>query len=206
MAIPKRRGTKIQRIVLSNPMSTSHYLTNQFLIAMPSMGDPNFAQSVALVCEHSARGALGLIVNKPLPMRMSEIFEQMDIDVPDSPLRNCPVLRGGPMQTDRGFVVHPAQGTWDSTLIISDTLHVTTSRDILHAMSEGTGPSNAVLALGYAGWDGGQLEAEIRANSWLNAPIDTSIIFDLPFESRWQAAGRLLGIELSRLSSLSGNA
>jgi len=170
------------------------------------MGDPNFAQSVALVCEHSARGALGLIVNKPLPMRMSEIFEQMDIDVPDSQLRNCPVLRGGPMQTDRGFVVHPAQGTWDSTLIISDTLHVTTSRDILHAMSQGTGPSNAVLALGYAGWDGGQLEAEIRANSWLNAPIDTSIIFDLPFESRWQAAGRLLGIELSRLSSLSGNA
>ncbi len=187
-------------------MSTSHYLTNQFLIAMPSMSDSNFAQTVALVCEHSARGALGLIVNKPLPMRMSEIFEQMDIGLPDSQIRNSPVLRGGPMQSDRGFVVHPAQGAWDSTLIISDTLHVTTSRDILNAMSQGAGPSNAVLALGYAGWDGGQLEAEIRANSWLNAPIDTRIIFDLPFESRWQAAGRLLGIELSRLSSLSGNA
>jgi putative transcriptional regulator len=116
------------------------------------------------------------------------------------------VLRGGPMQTDRGFVVHQAGGEWDSTLKVSDTLHVTTSRDILTAMARGEGPSQAVIALGYAGWDGGQLEDEIRANAWLSAPVDSSLIFELPFESRWEAAGRLLGVDLGRISSISGNA
>jgi len=187
-------------------MSGAEYLTNQLLIAMPTMGDPNFAQTVALVCDHSARGALGLILNKPLPMRMSEIFEQLEIELPGGPLRERHVLRGGPMQTDRGFVVHRAGGEWDSTLKVSDTIHVTTSRDILAAMARGEGPAEAVVALGYAGWDGGQLEDEIKANAWLSAPVDCGIIFDLPFESRWQAAGRLLGVELSRISSISGNA
>jgi putative transcriptional regulator len=182
------------------------YLTNQLLIAMPMMGDPNFAQTVTLVCDHSARGALGLILNKPLPMRMREIFEQLEIELPGGPLRESQVLRGGPMQTDRGFVVHPAGGEWDSTLKVSDTLHVTTSRDILAAMARGEGPSQAVIALGYAGWDGGQLEDEIRANAWLSAPVDSSIIFDTPFESRWQAAGRLLGVDLALISPISGNA
>jgi putative transcriptional regulator len=182
------------------------YLTNQLLIAMPAMGDPNFSQTVALVCEHSARGALGLILNKPLPMRMSEVFDQLEINIVEGPLNGRPVLRGGPMQTDRGFVVHRAGGDWDSTLKVSDTIHVTTSRDILAAMAQGFGPVEAVVALGYAGWDGGQLEDEIRANAWLNAPVDSGIIFDLPFESRWEAAGRLLGVELTRISPISGNA
>jgi putative transcriptional regulator len=187
-------------------MSDSGYLTNQLLIAMPSMGDPNFAQVVALVCDHNERGALGLILNKPLPMRMAEIFEQLEIELERGPLSERHVLRGGPMQTDRGFVVHRAGGEWDSTLKVSETLHVTTSRDILAAMARGQGPDEAVVALGYAGWDGGQLEDEIRANAWLNAPVEAGIIFDLPFESRWQAAGRLLGVELSRISPISGNA
>lgn len=182
------------------------YLTNQLLIAMPAMGDPNFAQTVTLVCDHSARGALGLILNKPLPMRMSEIFEQLEIELPGGPLRESQVLRGGPMQTDRGFVVHCAAGEWDSTLKVSDTIHVTTSRDILAAMARGEGPSQAVIALGYAGWDGGQLEDEIRANAWLSAPVDSSIIFGMPFESRWEAAGRLLGVDLALISPISGNA
>jgi putative transcriptional regulator len=186
-------------------MSDSGYLTNQLLIAMPSMGDPNFAQTVALVCEHSAAGALGLILNKPLPMRMGEIFEQLEIELKLGPLRDRQVLRGGPMQTDRGFVVHPAFGKWDSTLEVSDALHVTTSRDILAAMARDEGPKEAVIALGYAGWDRGQLEDEIRANVWLNAPVDLGLIFDLPFESRWHAAARLLGVELSRVSP-GGNA
>jgi len=116
------------------------------------------------------------------------------------------VLRGGPMQTDRGFVVHRAGGEWDSTLKVSDSIHVTTSRDILAAMARGEGPAEAVVALGYAGWGGGQLEDEIRANAWLSAPVDPDLIFDLPFESRWHAAGRLLGVELSRISPISGNA
>jgi putative transcriptional regulator len=187
-------------------MSDADYLTNQLLIAMPAMGDANFAQTVALVCDHSARGALGLILNKPLEMRMSEIFEQLEIELPSGPLSERQVLRGGPMQTDRGFVVHRAGGKWDSTLEVSDTIHVTTSRDILAAMARGEGPQEAVVALGYAGWDEGQLEDEIRANAWLSAPVDCGIIFDLPFESRWQAAGRLLGVELSRISAISGNA
>jgi len=187
-------------------MSDSGYLTNQLLIAMPNMGDPNFAQTVALVCDHSPRGALGLILNKPLPMRMGEIFEQLEIEISVGPLRERQVLRGGPMQTDRGFVVHRAGGEWDSTLKVSELLHVTTSRDILAAMARGQGPNEAVVALGYAGWDGGQLEHEIRANAWLSAPVDLGLIFDLPFESRWQAAARLLGVELSRISPIGGNA
>jgi putative transcriptional regulator len=187
-------------------MSDTGYLTNQLLIAMPSMADPNFAQTVALVCDHTAEGALGLILNKPLPMRMAEVFEQLEISIDNGPLRGRKVLRGGPMQTDRGFVVHPAWGEWDSTLKVSDTLHVTTSRDILAAMARGQGPGDAVVALGYAGWDGGQLEEEIRANAWLSAPVDSAIIFELPFESRWHAAGRLLGVELDRISTLYGNA
>jgi putative transcriptional regulator len=187
-------------------MSDAGYLTNQLLIAMPYMGDPNFAQSVALVCEHSSRGALALILNKPLPMRMGEIFDQLEIQLPLGPLHERQVLRGGPMQTDRGFVVHRAGGDWDSTIKVSEALHVTTSRDILTAMSRGEGPDEAVIALGYAGWDGGQLEDEIRANAWLSAPVDLGLIFDLPFESRWLAAGRLLGVELSRVSPIGGNA
>ena len=187
-------------------MSESGYLTNQLLIAMPTMGDPNFAQTVALVCDHNARGALGLILNKPLSMRMSEVFEQLEIEVPRGPLGERHVLRGGPMQTDRGFVVHRAGGEWDSTLKVSDTIHVTTSRDILAAIARGEGPQEALVALGYAGWDGGQLEDEIRANAWLSAPVDPGLIFDVPFESRWLAAGRLLGVELPRISPISGNA
>jgi len=192
--------------IRSLPINDTGYLTNQLLIAMPAMGDPNFAQTVALICDHSSRGALGLILNKPLPMRMGEIFEQLEIELALGPLRERQVLRGGPMQTDRGFVVHRAGGDWDSTLKVSDIIHVTTSRDILAAMALGQGPEEAVVALGYAGWDGGQLGDEIRANAWLSAPVDPVLIFELPFESRWQAAGRLLGVELSRISPISGNA
>jgi putative transcriptional regulator len=187
-------------------MTDSGFLTNQLLIAMPTMSDPNFAQTVTLVCDHNPRGALGLILNRPLSMRMGEVFDQLDIKGVDGPLSERQVLRGGPMQTDRGFVVHRAAGDWDSTVKISDTLHVTTSRDILAAMARGHGPDDAVVALGYAGWDGGQLEDEIRANAWLNAPVDTAIIFDVPFESRWHAAARLLRVDLTRLSPQSGNA
>ncbi len=191
---------------ISPTIDNSGYLTNQLLIAMPAMGDPNFAQTVALICDHTSRGALGLILNKPLPMRMGEIFEQLEIEIATGPLRERRVLRGGPMQTDRGFVVHRAGGEWDSTLKVSDVIHVTTSRDILAAMARGQGPEEAVVALGYAGWDGGQLEDEIRANAWLSAPVDPDLIFELPFESRWAAAGRLLGVELSRISPMGGNA
>lgn len=193
-------------------MSDPTYLTNQLLIAMPTLDDPHFAQTVALVCDHGPYGALALILNRPLPLCLAEVLDGLETPLDErkaveaDPLRDQKVLKGGPVQANRGFVIHQAGRDWDSTIKVSTTIHVTTSRDILASMARGEGPTQAVLALGYAGWEGGQLEAEIRANAWLNAPVDTAIIFTLPFESRWQAAGRLLGFELSRISPQGGHA
>jgi putative transcriptional regulator len=187
-------------------MAAPEFLSNHLLIAMPAMSDPNFSQTVTLICEHSAKGALGLVLNRPLPMKLSDVFEQLSLDAADAGIANQPVLRGGPVQTDRGFVVHRFGGAWDSTLKVSEQIHVTTSRDILAAMARGEGPPDAFIALGYAGWDAGQLEQEMLANAWLSAPADEEVIFSLPFEERWQAAGRLLGIDLTRISTVAGHA
>ena len=186
------------------------YLTNQLLVAMPSLADPNFAQTVTLICEHTDKGALGIVLNRPMTMALGEVFEQLALSPADPGLRERPVLRGGPVQQDRGFVLHPPAPAglepWDSTLKVSPTLHVTTSRDILGSMARGEGPAQAVVALGYAGWDAGQLEEEIRSNAWLNVPVVDAIIFDTPFEQRWHAAARLLGIDFGRLSNQAGHA
>jgi putative transcriptional regulator len=191
---------------MKEAQTDSGYLTNQLLIAMPAMGDPNFAQTVALVCDHSPRGALGLIINKPLPMRMGEVFEQLEIALVEGPLSERQVLRGGPMQTDRGFVVHRAGGEWDSTLKVSDIIHVTTSRDILAAMARGEGPGEAVVALGYAGWDGGQLEREIRHNVWLTCEADESLLFGDDHAHKWSRALAKIGVAAERLSGQTGRA
>ena len=182
------------------------FLSNQFLIAMPSMEDPNFSQTVTLVCEHSARGALGIVINRPLSMDMGEVFEQLGLDATQSRVARQPVLHGGPVQTDRGFVLHSPGPGWESTLEVSERIHLTTSRDVLGALAAGQGPERAVVALGYAGWDAGQLEDEMAHNAWLTAPADTSLIFDVPVEERWQAACRLLGVDLLHLSSDAGHA
>lgn len=188
-------------------MGDQRYLNNQLLIAMPSLADPNFSQTVTLVCEHSEHGALGIVLNRPLEMRLGEVLDQLSLPNTDARLSAQPVLRGGPVQPDRGFVLHrPTGRSWDSTLEVSDTLHVTTSRDILESIARGEGPAEASMALGYAGWDAGQLEDEVRQNSWLTAPCDESIVFSVPFEQRWNAAARLLGVDLSRISHLSGRA
>jgi putative transcriptional regulator len=187
-------------------MSDSGYLTNQLLIAMPALGDANFSQTVTLICDHSANGALGLILNKPLQMHMREIFQQLQIETAGGALIERQVLRGGPVQADRGFVVHRAGGQWESTLQVSDAIHVTTSRDVLRAIARGEGPDDAFLVLGYAGWEGGQLEEEIRANAWITAPVDAKVVFEVPFEQRWNAAAGLLGVDLSRISPTGGNA
>jgi putative transcriptional regulator len=196
-------------------MSATKYLTNQLLVAMPAMADPNFAQAVTLVCEHSERGALGLILNRPLQMKLHDVFEQLGLDMADLRIGQQSVLRGGPVQTDRGFVVHrpggrPAgaeeRGGWDSTLQVSSGIQVTTSRDVLAAMARGEGPPDAFIALGYAGWDAGQLEQEILGNAWLSVPADERLIFEVPYEERWSAAGKLLGIDLTRISSVAGHA
>lgn len=188
-------------------MAEHHYLTNQLLIAMPSLADPNFSQTVTLVCEHTDKGALGVILNRPLDMRLGEVLDQLSLPNRNPRLAEQMVLRGGPVQPDRGFVLHhPTGREWDSTLEVSDGLHVTTSRDILEAMARGDGPTEATMALGYAGWDAGQLEDELLQNSWLTAPCDDSIVFSVPFEQRWQAAARLLGVDLARISHVSGRA
>src|SRR5512145_1270639 len=175
------------------------FFTNQFLIAMPGMADPNFAQSVTLICEHSDSGALGIMINKALPMVLGDVFEQLGLESQDGQLVRQPVLRGGPVQTDRGFVLHSAGTSWDSTLPFSERVHLTTSRDILDAMASGRGPANAVVALGYAGWDAGQLEDEMARNAWLSVPADDRLVFETPLDRRWHEAGRLLGVDLLHL-------
>jgi len=182
------------------------FLTNQFLIAMPGMTDPNFAQSVTLVCEHSAQGALGIVINRPLPMTFGDVFAQLGLDATQSKVAGEPVLQGGPVQTDRGFVLHSPGPTWDSTLPVSDWLHLTTSRDILDALARGEGPSTAVMALGYAGWEAGQLEAEVAQNAWLTVAADEHLLFETALDERWEAACRLLGVDLLHLSSDAGHA
>jgi putative transcriptional regulator len=182
------------------------FLNNQFLIAMPGMDDPNFAQTVTLVCEHSARGALGIIINRPLTMDLGEVFEQLGLDASHSHVSRQNVLLGGPVQTDRGFVLHSPGAGFESTMPVSEKLHLTTSRDILDALASGQGPERAVVALGYAGWEAGQLEDEMARNAWLTVPVDENLLFDVPAEDRWQAAGRLLGINLLHLSSDAGHA
>ena len=187
-------------------MGTTESLANHLLIAMPSLADGNFAQTVALVCEHSDRGALGIVLNKPMGMKLGDVMAQMKLEPSDMRISEQPVLRGGPVHTDRGFVLHRPGGSWDSTHRISDNVQVTTSRDVLAAIARGEGPHGAVVALGYAGWDAGQLEREMLDNAWLSLPIDERIVFELPFEDRWQAAWGLLGVDSSRVSFTAGHA
>lgn len=181
-------------------------LTNQLLIAMPSLVDPNFAQTVTLICEHTDKGALGIVLNKPLPMKLSEVLSQMKLEPITDEIGSQPVLRGGPVHTDRGFVLHRPGGDWDSTHKVSDLIQVTTSRDVLAAMARGDGPSDAFIALGYAGWDSGQLEKEILENAWLSMPANDQLVFALPFDQRWQASWQLLGVDIDKVSLVAGHA
>jgi putative transcriptional regulator len=180
--------------------------TNQLLVAMPALNDPNFAQSVTLVCEHTDKGALGIVLNKPLPMKLSDVLTQMKLEPSSNEIAAKPVLRGGPVHTDRGFVLHRPGGEWDHTHKVSDSIQVTTSRDILAAMARGEGPTDAFIALGYAGWESGQLEREMRDNAWLSLPVDARVVFELPFEERWLAAWQLLGVDVDKLSPDAGHA
>jgi putative transcriptional regulator len=180
--------------------------TNHLLIAMPTLADPNFSHTVTLICEHTEKGALGIVLNKPLPMKLSDVLSQMKLEPRDEQIAAQPVLRGGPLHNDRGFVLHRPGGEWDATHRVSEFIQVTTSRDILAAMARGEGPSNAFIALGYASWEAGQLEREIRDNAWLTVPANESVVFDLPFEERWQRSWQLLGVDVDKVSLVAGNA
>ncbi|MBT8132212.1 MAG: YqgE/AlgH family protein, partial [Gammaproteobacteria bacterium] len=176
-------------------MSTFPGLRNQLLIAMPALGDPNFHRTVTLVCEHSEEGALGIIINRPLDIRMADIFDQLELAEPEDAIFKRQVLSGGPVQQERGFVLHHPRRKWDSMLKISDDIGVATSRDILSSIAEGDGPSESLVALGYAGWTAGQLEAEMQANAWLSVPANPEIVFETPYEQRWQHAASLVGVD-----------
>lgn len=181
-------------------------LTNHFLIAMPSLADPNFSRTVTYVCEHNADGALGIVINRPTDIKLGELLDHLDITDPDTAVAAKPVFLGGPVQRERGFVLHRAAGQWDASLQIGTELALTSSRDILAAIATASGPTDYLIALGYAGWGPGQLEEELGENSWLSGPASAEILFELPVEQRWHAAAALLGVDMSLLSSVAGRA
>jgi putative transcriptional regulator len=181
-------------------------LTHHFLIAMPNMADPYFARSLTFICEHNDQGALGLVVNRPIDMTLAALFERLTLDGSAPRLRDTPVYFGGPVQTDRGFVLHMPVGRWSSTLSVRDRIGLTTSRDILESVSHGRGPDRMMVSLGYSGWAAGQLEHELAQNAWLTVEAEDKIIFDVPPEERLPAAMERLGVSYASLSDEAGHA
>lgn len=184
----------------------SSFLTNHFLIAMPMLMDPNFFRTVTYICEHNRDGAMGIVINRPLAITVHEILQQMNLNSSNNELRRQKVFLGGPVQRERGFVIHYPLGNWDASLTVTDTIAVTTSRDILQAMADNTGPQKSLVALGYAGWGAGQLEREIANNAWLSGPADLRVLFEIPIERRWYTAALILGIDMNLLSADIGHA
>lgn len=181
-------------------------LRNQLLVAMPSLDDDHFTQTVTLICEHNEQGALGLVVNRPTDLRLTDMLSHLGLEAAHLGEDSQEVYWGGPVQPERGFVLHTEGDRWEATLPIGDGLYVTTSRDVLDALASGEGPSRYIVLLGYAGWDAGQLESEILHNAWLNVPVDQQILFSTPTTERWQAATRLSGVDFTQLSSGAGHA
>ncbi len=181
-------------------------LSNQFLIAMPAMADPNFAGAVVYVCEHTPDGALGLVINRPTDLNLGALFERIDLALDTVALRESPVFFGGPVHTDRGLVLHDPIGQYAASLEVGGGLALTTSRDVLQAVAHGNGPARMFVTLGYAGWEAGQLEAELADNAWLTVMADPTVIFDVPPADRFAAALRLLGVDPIMLADHAGHA
>lgn len=186
---------------------TTGSLENHFLIAMPTLHDPFFRRSVTYICEHSAEGAMGLIINNPIDINVGELLSKINIDTSDirQDLPNM-VYSGGPVQTDRGFVLHSPQHGWNSSLQLSEQIMVTTSKDILEAIAVNNSPKHFIITLGYAGWTAGQLEEELSQNSWLTIPADPDLLFNTPAHLRWEKAAEKLGIDMRMVSSEVGHA
>ena len=180
-------------------------LTDHFLIAMPAMADPNFAKTLTYICEHNEQGALGVVVNRPLDMTLTKLFEQIAVEL-ISEVGGMWVHYGGPVQMDRGFVLHQPLGNWESTLAVNDLVGLTTSKDILEALGRGAGPDKILVSLGYASWAPGQLEFELAQNAWLTVAASPEVIFDLPAEERLAAAMEMLGVDFAKLSDKVGHA
>ena len=192
--------------------SSSINLTNQFLIAMPGMGDGTFAGTVVYLCEHTEKGALGLVINKPIDITLKNLFEKVELSLDREDIAELPVYFGGPVQTERGFVLHEGQdgddedSGYNSSLKIRGGLEMTTSKDVLEAISSGAGPKKMLVTLGYSGWAAGQLEDELGRNGWINVEAERGIIFDTPVHQRYDKALSLLGIDAGMLSSDAGHA
>lgn len=188
-------------------MSGMKKLNHHFLIAMPSMGDPNFAGSVTLMCRHNDEGAMGITVNRASQISLGDLLEQMDIETDNPNVRDLRVLSGGPVKPELGFVLHDGiHDRWDSTLQVADGICLTTSRDILEAIAAGHGPEHVAVALGFAGWEAGQLEDEMMDETWLTVEANASIVFQTDLDQRWHAATNLIGFDSRQLSSYSGHA
>lgn len=185
--------------------------TGHLLIAMPNLTDPYFTRSVTFICTHNQDGAMGIVINRPTDMTFSILFDKINLNLQDKTLSERPVLYGGPVQPERGFVLHQQLGDWDSSISIIDDIAVTTSKDILAAVAEGNGPKKLLLSLGYAGWAAGQLEQEIAQNAWLSVKPDNQetlykVLFDTPHEDQLNAAMALLGFDPAMLSDVAGHA
>ena len=180
-------------------------LSNHFLIAMPGLNGSSFSQSVAYICEHSINGAIGLVINYPINITLGELFAQMNLKY-DTAIGETPLFSGGPVQAERGFILHSTDKSWESTLTLSETISITSSKDILTDIAHNRGPEKFLVTLGYAGWSAGQLEDEIVSNSWLTIPADKQIIFDTPVEQRWTASAQPLGVDMNLIANQAGHA
>ena len=190
-------------------------LTHHFLIAMPGLQDETFHRSVIYLCEHSERGALGLVINKPSDINLKVLFEKVELHLSSPEFGEAPVYQGGPVQTERGFVLHEpvvanapdsAESVYASTMVIPGGLEMTTSKDVLEALATGAGPRKVLVSLGYSAWEQGQLESELAENSWLTVGADPAVMFDTPVELRYDRALLLLGLEAWKLSPDAGHA
>ena len=215
------QNTRTQKSYTTTETVDDSYLQSQLLIAMPCLDDPYFSQSVTLICQHNEDGCFGLTINKPIEISIDDVLKQLEIKsnqplMSSDKIKNTQLstsaspksmlaLRGGPVQQEQGFIIHDSTAQWENTLVINKELSVTTSRDILLDIAAGIGPENYLLTLGCASWMGGQVESEILNNSWLNCPIDKKIIFDMPYEQRWQGAADILGVNLSAMSGVAGH-
>ena len=181
-------------------------LSDHFLISMPNMTDPNFSGSVIYVCEHNATGAMGIVINKPTNLTYAGLFDKVKLKLEIAPLAEKPVFFGGPVQTDRGFVLHDPRGSYNSSLIVSKDRALTTSKDVLESLGSGVGPERVLITLGYSGWGAGQLEQELAQNAWLTVKADPHILYEVSPEKRFSCAISLLGIDVGRLSPIAGHA
>lgn len=181
-------------------------LAGQLLLAMPTLTDPNFSRSVVLICEHNPEGALGLIVNRPLQLHLGQILEQLKLGQAGAEVAARPVFSGGPVETQRGFVLHDAPEDFSDSLQVGDALAITASETVLAAIVRSAGPRRFLVALGYSGWGAGQLERELAENAWLSAPSSPTLVFDTAVEERWREAAARIGVDVDRLSGETGHA